>query len=195
MGVNGKILTAAILASGNGSNAENILQYAAQFPKKIKIPLVITDNKNAGVIMRARALGVPCAVVEREGNRAAQEEKIIALLKSHSVDWIFLAGYMAILSPVFVDQWRGRIVNIHPSLLPQFPGRDGYGDAFRANVATSGVTLHFVDEGIDTGPVILQKEFSRSPEDTLESFRARGMALEYQLYREFINNLIKEAAA
>lgn len=195
MGGKQKIVTAAILASGNGSNAENILRHAAQFPEKIKIPMVITNKKDAGVIARAQKLDCPCAVIVREGSKADHEAKIDALLQAHFVEWIFLAGYMAILSPAFIARWRGRIVNIHPSLLPQFPGKDGYGDAFTAGVAQSGVTLHYVDEGVDTGPIIAQKKFDRLPDDTLESFRARGMALEYELYREFIDDLVKKVAA
>jgi phosphoribosylglycinamide formyltransferase-1 len=102
---------------------------------------------------------------------------------------------MQIQSPAFIAAYPKRIVNIHPSLLPAFPGRDGYGDAFRANVPVSGVTLHYVDEGIDTGPVIAQKTFERLADDTLETFRARGMEKEYEIYREFIDDLARSLAA
>jgi phosphoribosylglycinamide formyltransferase-1 len=188
-------ITAAVLASGNGTNADNILRHVRKYPASISIPLVICNKEGAPVIQRARTLGVPCEVIVRNGTKAEQEEAVIRLLKKNNVEWLFLAGYMAILSPDFIRAYKGRIINIHPSLLPQFPGKDGYGDAFRAGVEKSGVTLHHVDEGIDTGPVIAQKSFLRRPDDTLESFRARGMALEYELYREFIDDLARRAAA
>jgi len=188
-------ITAAVLASGNGTNAENILRHARKHADAISIPLVICNKEGAPVIQRVRNLGVPCEVVVRTGAKAEQEETIIKLLKKNNVEWLFLAGYMAILSPAFIGAYKGRIINIHPSLLPQFPGKDGYGDAFRAGVEKSGVTLHYVDEGVDTGPVIAQKTFLRQPDDTLESFRARGMELEYELYREFIDDLARRSAA
>lgn len=195
MGGNANILRAAIMASGNGSNAENILRHAAAHPSKIEIPLVVCDKAGAGVIARAESAGAACAVIERTQGKKAQEDAILSALAAHNIEWIFLAGYMAILSPSFVAAYRGRIVNIHPSLLPAFPGRDGYGDAYRANVGESGVTLHYVDEGVDTGPIIAQARFERAAKDTLDEFRARGMRLEYKLYRDFIDHLIRERAA
>ncbi|MBU6474486.1 MAG: phosphoribosylglycinamide formyltransferase [Alphaproteobacteria bacterium] len=188
-------MTAAVLASGGGSNAENILRHARTRAGGVEIPLVICDKAGAPVIGRAEKLGADCKVIERTGTKAEHEAAIIAALEEYGIEWIFLAGYMAILSPAFVALYKNRIVNIHPSLLPQFPGKDGYGDAFRAGVITSGVTLHYVDAGVDTGPVIAQKTFPREEGDTLETFRARGMQLEYELYREFIDSLAKRAAA
>lgn len=185
------IITVAILASGNGSNAESILRHAQKYPDSIKIPLVICNNPDAYVIERARNLGVACVVIARKGSKALHEKEIVKVLQEYNVEWIFLAGYMAILSQSFVAAYKGRVVNIHPSLLPQFPGKDGYGDAFRAGIAGSGVTLHHVDEGVDTGLVIAQKTFPRLVDDTPETFRARGLELEYQLYREFIDTLAK----
>ncbi len=190
-----KPVICAVFASGNGSNAENILRHAQSRGGGISIPLVICNKAGAPVIVRAEKLGVACKVIERAGTKSEQEAAILAALKEHDVEWIFLAGFMAILSPDFVAAYKDRIVNIHPSLLPQFPGKDGYGDAFRAEVPVSGVTLHYVDDGIDTGPVIAQKSFAREEGDTLETFRARGMELEYALYREFIDILAQRAAA
>ncbi len=189
------IITAAVFASGSGSNAENILRHTQTRAERISIPLVICNKAGAPVIARAEKLGVPCKVIERTGSKARQEAAIIAALEEHHIEWIFLAGFMAILSPDFVAAYKDRIVNIHPSLLPHFPGKDGYGDAFRANVPVSGVTLHYVDDGIDTGPIIAQRTFPREKDDTLETFRARGMELEYELYREFIDILVQRAAA
>ena len=198
-------IVAAVFASGNGSNAENILRFAQNSGGRLSIPLLICDKEGAGVLARAEKLGVPRAVIPVEGKgreaRRAQEDKILALLAKQGIKWAFLAGYMQIISPEFLkffaDETLGvnRVVNIHPSLLPQFPGKDGYGDAWNAGVKKSGVTLHYVDEGVDTGPVIAQKTFDRRDDDTLETFRARGMELEYQIYTEFLASLIAETAA
>ena len=195
------MIRAAIFASGAGTNAENILQFAKGHADRIAVAVVICNTPGAGVIARAEKHGVPCEVVpvEREGfasfreARFAQEEKVAALLRRYGVDWVLLAGYMQVIGPALLEPYAGRMVNIHPSLLPQFPGRDGYGDAWKAGVRESGVTVHFVDEGVDTGPVILQKTFPREEGDTFEDFRARGMRAEYAAYREFLEGLIKEA--
>ena len=200
-----KPIRAAILASGSGTNAENILSFEAD-NGRLDIRCVICNKDGAGVIARAEKFGVPCHIVPvmRDGfdsfkqARLAQEEKVLALLQAEQVEWIFLAGYMQIISPAFLacfadaDLGVNKVVNIHPSLLPQFPGKDGYGDAWRAGVKTSGVTLHYVDEGVDTGPVIAQRSFDRHDDDTFEDFRARGMALEYEVYREFLAVLISD---
>lgn len=188
-------LRVAVMASGNGSNAENIARHASACGERLCVPVIICDRPDAFVIERAKKLGIPCEVIPRDGTKEAHEAKIAETLARHDIHVIFLAGYMRILSPAFIRAWPRRIINIHPSLLPAFPGRDGYGDAFRAGVPVSGVTLHYVDEGVDTGPVIAQKTFERRPDDTLETFRARGMELEYQLYREFIDTLVRSAAA
>lgn len=172
------------------------MRHCALLPN-VTIALIITDQPQAGVIQRAAAAGIDCIVVPRASGmtKDAHEAELFATLKQRGADWLFLAGYMRILSANFLagfyDAVLGlnRVVNIHPSMLPAFPGKDGYGDAFKANVATSGVTLHFVDDGVDTGPVILQRAFDRLPADTLDAFRARGLAHEYDIYRTFLNHL------
>lgn len=190
------MIRAAILASGNGSNAENIVRHAAKYPDKINIVSIITDNPEAGVIARAHALGIPCKVFAKTGSRAAHEEAILSHLRVLAVNWVFLAGYMRILSAGFISAFPpDHVVNIHPSLLPAFPGRNAYEEAFQAGVVTSGITLHCVDVGIDTGRPILQASFPRQADDTLATFRARGMEIEYQLYRMFIDDLVKKAAS
>lgn len=198
----GKI-SAAIFASGGGTNAANIMEYAADIPHDLRITRLVCDMPGAGVIEKAESRGVPVSVVpfERDGfdsvadAKRDHEARIMAALEDDRPDWIFLAGFMRILSPDFIARFgAGRIVNIHPSLLPDFPGRDGYGDAFAAGVDESGVTVHFVDEGVDTGPVIVQKRFPRKPGDTLETFRKRGMELEYKAYREAIDMILRGEA-
>ncbi len=203
MAANRKIIASAF-ASGNGSNAENIIRFAQENPGKIEIPVVICDVPGAPVIEKARALGVPCEVAPvvrgefptHQEARAAQEEKIWGILQEHGVEWVFLAGYMQIISASFIERFSdpvlgvSRIVNIHPSLLPSFPGRDSYQRAYNSGVKMAGVSLHFVDEGVDTGLLIGQKAFDRRCGESFEEFKARGMELEYALFREFLQNLI-----
>lgn len=194
----------AIFASGNGSNAEALLTYAKSNDILDHIVTIVTDNPEAKVIQRASAFQIPVEVipirrVQFDTFKAAkreQEQQVLTYLKSLSVNWIVLAGYMRIFSPNFLQEFLNRekniyqVVNIHPSMLPLFPGKDGYGDAFKANVATSGVTVHFVDDGIDTGPIIHQEAFTRNADDTLESFKARGLALEHEIYPKILHKIV-----
>lgn len=193
---NGKIICGAVLASGNGSNAENIIRFARQNPDKIKIPVIICDQPGAGIIERAKKLGVPCIVIPgTKATRREQETKILETLAEHQIEWVFLAGYMRLVSAEFLARFAdptlgiNRIVNIHPSLLPQFPGVDSYRRAYDAGVNLAGVTLHFVDNGIDTGPIIEQRKFERAANEDFETFRSRGMALEYEVYTSFLKRL------
>ncbi|TNE32706.1 MAG: phosphoribosylglycinamide formyltransferase [Alphaproteobacteria bacterium] len=184
-----------IFASGSGTNAENLIRHAAE-NADFSVAAVICDNTDAGVISKCAALGVPCHVILFEGSKHSHEEKIRKALSAYDADWIFLAGYMRILSAEFITEFYdpafgcARIVNIHPSLLPAFRGKDAYARAFTKGVSESGVTVHFVDSGIDTGPVILQRSFPRIADDTLGSFTARGMALEYKTYIDAIALLL-----
>ncbi len=190
-------IRAAVFASGNGTNAENILTHCQKLDG-IEAILVLTDQPYAGVIERAKKFGTQCEILPRKQgvSKEDHEKSIIDVLKKNNVEWIFLAGYMRILSPEFVKSFHdaelgiNRIVNIHPSLLPAFPGTDSYLQAFNAGVKISGVTLHFVDDGVDTGPIILQRAFEREEEEPFEKFRDRGMKLEYEIYAEFLKHLI-----
>jgi phosphoribosylglycinamide formyltransferase 1 len=193
-----KTIRAAIFASGGGTNAENILRHCEKFPG-IQVPVIVTDQPYAGVIERAKKFNIPCDVVPRaQGmDKKAHEQGILEALGRHGVEWLFLAGYMRILSPEFLSRFHddklgiNRVVNIHPSLLPAFPGADAYLQAFNAGVKIAGVTLHFVDEGVDTGPIILQRAFERQEEESFDIFRARGMQLEYEIYAEFLAHLVE----
>lgn len=180
-----------IFASGSGTNAENLIRHSFDNPD-FTVAALVCDNPDAGVIEKCAALDMPCHIIPFEQSKARHEEKIKNMLTQYDADWIFLAGYMRILSAEFIDKFydpalgAARIVNIHPSLLPDFRGRDAYRRAFDAGVTESGVTVHFVDSGIDTGAVILQRRFGREENDTLETFTARGMALEYKTYIEAV---------
>lgn len=184
-----------IFASGSGTNAENLIRHAAG-NAGFSVAAVICDKPDAGVIDKCAALDIPCHIIPFENSKHSHEAQIRKALSAYDADWIFLAGYMRILSAEFIAEFYdpalgcARIVNIHPSLLPAFRGKDAYARAFAKNVSESGVTVHFVDSGIDTGPVILQRSFPRKPDDTLESFTARGLALEYKTYIDAIALLL-----
>jgi phosphoribosylglycinamide formyltransferase 1 len=188
----------AIFASGLGSNALNLISYARENAEKFSIEVLVTDKENAPVIINAQKLGVQVEVIPYTStgkpklDKKNHEEKILAALKKYNISWVALAGYMRILSPEFLANFydqklqKNRVLNIHPSLLPDFPGKDGYGDAFSAGVPFSGVTVHFVDSGVDAGPIFLQRSFERNSSDTLEDFISRGKKIEHEIYREAI---------
>lgn len=197
------LIRAAILASGNGSNAENIVHFANEKGDRMSIPLIITDQRGAGVIRRAEKLGIPCPILpvdpaglpSRAAAKQAQEDKILSLLKAENIQWLFLAGYMRMLSPSFLQHFYdpgtgvNRVVNIHPALLPAFPGKDAYRQSYDAAAPDGGITLHFVDNGMDTGPVIAQQAFAKE-KLSYDDFCAAGRMIEHKLYREFLESLL-----
>lgn len=152
------------------------------------IVLVLCDNSTALALSRAQKLGLETCVIERKkfGSKAEFDSEIHRKLQEKKVEAIFLAGYMRILSCDFVKQWAWRIMNVHPSLLPKYPGPHSIQDAFEAKEKETGVTIHFVDEDIDSGPIILQRKIPIMPNDTLESLTKRVHETEYKLYPEAI---------
>lgn len=174
----------AVFASGNGSNFQVI---AEQFP----VTFLFTDKRQAYAVERANNLGVAHYSFELKefASKEAYEEAIVALLDEHEIDLICLAGYMKIVGPTLLDAYEGRIINIHPAYLPEFPGAHGIDDAWDADVDQSGVTIHWVDSGVDSGQVIKQVRVPRLPEDTIETFEARIHEMEYQLYPQVLNSL------
>lgn len=194
------------MASGSGSNAENLLSYARE-SGLYSVECVITDQPAAGVISRCEKFDVDCFVVPfeklSEGEsfkdvKKRQEQKVMSILNQKKVEWVFLAGYMRILSPRFIKQFslrdkvKSKIVNIHPALLPEFPGANAYEQAWEAGVNISGVTVHHVDEGVDTGNIIAQEKFERLSNDDFLSFKNRGMDLEYKLYKKAVEKLLQD---
>ena len=174
----------AVFASGNGSNFQVI---AEQFP----VDFVFSDHRDAYVLERAEKLGVTAYSFELKefDNKVAYEEAIVALLEQYDIDLVCLAGYMKIVGPTLLAAYEGRIINIHPAYLPEFPGAHGIEDAWEAGVSQSGVTIHWVDSGVDTGKVIKQVRVPRLADDTIESFEARIHEAEYQLYPEVLELL------
>ena len=174
----------AVFASGNGSNFQVI---AEQFP----VEFVFSDHRDAYVLERADKLGVKSYAFEliEFDSKVAYEQAIVDLLEAHQIDLVCLAGYMKIVGPTLLAAYEGRIINIHPAYLPEFPGAHGIEDAWQAGVSESGVTIHWVDSGIDTGKIIQQVRVPRLADDTIESFEERIHAAEYQLYPQVLESL------
>jgi phosphoribosylglycinamide formyltransferase-1 len=179
--------------SGSGTNFENLVRRIQTGEIQADPVLVISDNPEAGALGRAKRLGIEAQVIDRKKYilKANFEADIIWHLEEKKVDYIVLAGFMRILSGDFVERYRGRIINIHPAYLPDFPGAHAIKDAFEAKVKETGVTVHFVDAGVDTGPVILQRRVQVDPSDTLEKLEARIHAAEYELYPEALKMVLK----
>lgn len=186
----------AIFASGNGTIAESIIQHAIKNSYIKNIKTVVTDKENAGVIKRLKNYNVEVKVICFEKikenyseNKNRHEKKIKSYLAEKKINWVCLAGYMRILSKNFLKDYPNTI-NIHPSLLPDFKGKSAYEDAFKAGVKESGISLHFVDAGIDTGPIIKQVKFYRDDNDSFDDFKSRGMDIERKIYPELIQQIV-----
>ncbi|WP_087974670.1 phosphoribosylglycinamide formyltransferase [Oceanobacillus rekensis] len=184
-------IKAAVFASGTGSNFEAMMEsvYLA-----CDIALLVCDKPGAIVLEKAEKYGVPTFVFDAKQfpSKADYEKVILEKLEKMKISWIFLAGYMRIAGPTLLRGYEGRIVNIHPSLLPAFPGMDAIGQAFQAGVEATGVTVHYIDEGIDTGPIIAQETVAILKEDTEESLKKRIQKVEHELYPKVINQLLEQ---
>jgi phosphoribosylglycinamide formyltransferase 1 len=174
---------AAVLISGRGSNLQALLERCAAPGASALIALVISNRAEAQGLQHARAAGIACALVDhRSGSRAEFEQNINSTLQSHEVDIVCLAGFMRVLSADFVLGWRDRLLNIHPSLLPAFPGLDTHRRALEAGVRWHGCTVHFVRAEVDAGPIIVQGVVPVRPDDTEERLAARVLAVEHRCY-------------
>lgn len=173
----------AIFASGSGSNAVNLIERSRTGELGAQIVCCVCDAPGAAVIPRVFALGVPALVYEPStfSNRDEYERKINRDLAPFSIDLVVLAGYMRICGQEFLSQYEGRAVNLHPSLLPEFPGRDAIGDALNAGVTATGVTVHMVDAGVDTGPIIAQQRITILPNESRQSLTRRIHRVEHEL--------------
>jgi phosphoribosylglycinamide formyltransferase-1 len=181
----------AILLSGRGSNFAAIHDAIAARELDAEIVAVISNRPDAPGIARALELGYQADVINHRAfsNRAAHEEEVLRLLAEANPDFIVLAGYMRLLSANFIDAWRNRIVNIHPSLLPSFPGVDAQAQAIAHGVKVSGCTVHFVDEGLDAGPIIVQRAVPVLDGDDAASLSARILEQEHGAYVEALQKL------
>ncbi len=180
----------AVFASGSGTNFENLVR--KQHQMGIEIAVLISDYNEAYAIQRAIDQDIDYIVIEREkyAAKAEFESDILNVLKMYDIEYILLAGFMRILSADFVGRYPKKIVNIHPSMLPDFKGADAIGDAFRAGVSETGVTVHFVDAGVDTGEIIVQVPVSVAPEDTLADLENKIHSIEYQLYPQAVRMVL-----
>lgn len=183
----------AVFASGSGSNFQAMMEHGNL---ACEIVLLVCDQPHASVIDKAAAFGVPTFVFETDhfSTRAEYEQEITKQLKGAQAEWVFLAGYMRIIGSTLLQAFPAKIINIHPSLLPAFPGMDAIGQAFRAKVSTTGVTVHYIDEGIDTGPIIAQEEVDIQAHDTQDSLQRRIQKTEHRLYPQIMNQVIREQA-
>jgi len=187
----------AVLLSGRGSNFEAICDAIAdgRIPHAA-IVAVISDVADAPGLNRAVERGLPAFPIPRgELTRHEHETQILKILDSAGVDLVCLAGYMRILSPEFVARWKGRILNIHPALLPKFPGLNVQRRALEAGETEAGCTVHFVDEGTDTGQIVLQRRVRIHPGDTEEALSARILAEEHKAYPEAIARVLESLPA
>lgn len=187
----------AVLASGSGSNFQAIaeaLADPARNPLGHEVVVLICDKPGAGCLNRAHHLSIPSIVIAyaKGGTevRETAEREMTAALESFGADLVVLAGFMRILTPLFVGRWKNKLINIHPALLPRHPGAHGIADSFASGDADLGVTVHWVDEGVDTGAVIAQRSFPRTPGLTLEDAETRIHALEHDLYPTTILKLL-----
>jgi phosphoribosylglycinamide formyltransferase 1 len=175
----------AILISGRGSNMAALIQAAgtADFPAEIAV--VISNRSDAGGLEKARGSGVATFTIESKPfgkDRAAFEAVLQSALDQHGIDLICLAGFMRLFTAEFVQRWYGRMLNIHPSLLPSFPGLDPQGQALRAGVKFSGATVHFVIPETDAGPIVMQGAVAVRDDDTPDTLAARILAIEHRIY-------------
>ena len=181
-------LRLAVLASGRGSNLGAILDHCHRpdFPGRVVV--VVSDREQAPSLERARREGVDAVFVDPKAHhdRAAYDAALLATLEARRPGLVCLAGFMRLLGPTFVRAWAGRLLNIHPSLLPAFPGLHAQRQALEYGAKVAGATVHFVDEGVDTGPVVLQASVAVRADDTEESLAARILVEEHRLYPEAI---------
>ena len=181
-------LKIGVLASGSGSNLQSILDACAEGRLDAEVAVVVSDVADAYALERAKKAGAAVRVVEldRSTSREAHDLKVVGVLKEYGVDTVALAGYMLMVTPALLEAFPRRVINIHPALLPAFPGTDGYKDTFRYGCKVGGCTVHFIDYGEDTGPIIGQKAFEIEDHDTLEIIKKKGLEKEWQLYPQCI---------
>ncbi|MBU6371630.1 MAG: phosphoribosylglycinamide formyltransferase [Alphaproteobacteria bacterium] len=174
-----------VLISGRGSNLQTLLDAQATGQAPFEIALVLSNDPAAGGLDRALRAGVETAIVDHKPfgkNRAAFEDAMHAALTEHAIEFVALAGFMRVLTPGFVARWAGRMINIHPSLLPSFPGLHTHARALEAGVKLHGCTVHWVSDGVDEGAIIGQAAVPVKPGDTPDTLAARVLRAEHQLF-------------
>jgi phosphoribosylglycinamide formyltransferase 1 len=183
-----ELLKLGILISGGGSNLQSIIDHIEQGTLPAQIKLVISNNDEAYGLIRAKNHGIPCVVLNHQdfAGREDFDRELVRLLQEAGVELIVLAGFMRILTPSFLRAFPQKIINIHPALLPAFPGTHVQQKAIDYGVKFSGCTVHFIDEGVDTGPVIIQAVVPVLPDDDAETLAARILKEEHKIYPQAI---------
>jgi len=172
-----------VLASGAGSNLQALIDASNSPDYPAQIAAVISNRRDAGALERARAAGIPAVwISHRDKERAAVDRALVGALQEHGCAWVALAGFMRILSPVFLDAFPHRVLNIHPALLPAFPGMHAAKQALDAGVCITGATVHLVDAGMDTGPIVAQGGVPVRAGDTADTLQQRIRSIEHRLY-------------
>lgn len=186
----------AVLISGAGSNMAALIDAARKPEAPFEVVLVLSNRADAAGLAVAEAKGVAVAVVDHlafSRDRAAHEQAIQTVLEAHDVEVVALAGYMRLLTPFFVRRWTGRMLNIHPSLLPKYPGLDTHARALDAGDAEAGCTVHLVTEGVDDGPILGQSHVPVLPGDTPASLAQRVLTAEHDLYPRVLADFCRPA--
>jgi phosphoribosylglycinamide formyltransferase-1 len=183
-----RIVNLGVLVSGSGSNLQSIIDNIEKGDLPARIRIIISNNPGAFALERARKHGIPFAVIDHGGfkNREEYDQKLVDTLKAHEVELVVLAGFMRVLSPLFLRAFPMRIMNIHPALLPSFAGTHGQKKALDYGVKFSGCTVHFADEGVDTGPIIIQGIVPVYDSDTEETLSQRILKEEHRIYPKAI---------
>lgn len=187
------MISIAVLVSGNGTNLQAIIDNVNKGYIPAKITLVLSDEKKAFALERAKKAGIETVTLDKKDYKEREDfdREIIRHLKKRNVELVVLAGFMRLLSPYFVKEYRNRIINIHPALLPSFKGPHGIKDAIDHGVKVTGVTVHFVDEHLDNGPIILQKLVEIKEDDTEETLLERVHKEEHKAYPEAIKLFVE----
>ncbi len=188
-----------VLGSGSGSNCQSIYEAIQSGELKAEIVVVMSDNPDAYILERARSWGVPAEVIDCGGFKTKfpdeSQQTVADRLKEYGVDLVCLAGFMRLVKAPLLNAFPQRIVNIHPSLLPNFPGLHAWEQAVNAGATESGCTVHYVDCGMDTGPILGQAKVPVLPDDTAATLHARIQVEEHRLYPAMINKVLAELAS
>jgi len=183
----------AILCSGNGTNLQAIIDGVNSGYIPARIAFILSDEKRAFALERARKAGIETVVLDKKDykDREDFDREVVKRLKKRDVELVVLAGFMRLLSPYFIKEYRNRIINVHPALLPSFKGAHGIKDALDHGVKVTGVTVHFVDEHLDNGPIILQKTVEIKEDDTEGALLERVHKEEHKIYPEAIKLFVE----
>ncbi len=190
-----KPITLGVLGSGSGSNFQALLDAIRDDRLNATVAIVLSDQPDAGILDRARQQGVPHGIIDCAGHTTRFPDKeqirVACLMKEAGVDLVCLAGFMRLVKKPLLDAFPGKILNIHPSLLPSFPGLEAWRQALEAGVRETGCTVHIVDAGVDTGPVVMQERVVIEPGDTPASLHARIQEAEHRLYPAAVSLLAR----